>query len=322
MAGFRRLSKHFQKSRKKNGSSRSLAMKAKKSLTSASDGQVNSNKELVVETCNKNTERLYSSPRSATALLNAVGKFMQQCQHRISQMLPGFCSVLFFWRVYAQRVEILHQKVEELQKELQLLRNNALLPPEPRCSGCHGTTFMHHHQHSSVALHPSQQPPLCPPPPPPPPPLPPPIPVPQRLPFVPKRRTSHSSLQDKVDRHVTVTLKDLQAVKLRKVTANNKVWISPDGKRAPLVTLSDLQKVRLRRVQCSTLSAKRRSSGRSPSKSPMKLHLQLRKVHIDRTPSDTPLSENKENVEKHSHISAVMGNVLENNSQGVFPVES
>lgn len=32
------------------------------------------------------------------------------------------------------------------------------------------------------------------------------------------------------------------------------------------------------------------------------------------TPGDIPLSENKENVEKHSHISAVMGNVLENNS--------
>ncbi|KAK3521933.1 hypothetical protein QTP70_020041 [Hemibagrus guttatus] len=240
-------------------------MKAKKSLTSVSDSQVNSNKDLAVETCNTNTERLYSSSRSAS-LLNAVGKFLQQCQLRISQILPGFCSVLLFWRVYAQRVEILHQKVDELQKELQLLRSNALLPPESRCSGCHGTTFMHHHQQSSAALHRSPQPPpppiICPPAPPPPPPPLPPIPVPQRLPLVPKHRTNHSSLQDKIDRHVTVTLKDLQAVKLRKVAANNKVWISPAEKQTPLVTLSDLQKVRLRRVQCSVLSPKRRSSGR------------------------------------------------------------
>ncbi|MCJ8742407.1 hypothetical protein PDJAM_G00081810 [Pangasius djambal] len=215
--------------------------------------------ELVAETCNKNNDRLSFSPGSGR-LLNAVGTVMQQCQHRISQVWTGFCSVLFFWRVYAQRVEILHEKVEELQKELQLLRTNTLLPPEPRCSSCHGTTVMHHHQHTSVAppiaLLPS--PPLPPPPPPPPPP----IQVPQRLPLVPKSRTSHSSLQEKVDRHVAVTLKDLQAVQLRKVTTNNKVQMSPNGKRAPLVTLADLQKVHLRRVHCNFPSTKRRSPGR------------------------------------------------------------
>ncbi|XP_017344006.1 proline-rich protein 11 isoform X1 [Ictalurus punctatus] len=316
MAGFGRLSRHFQKRRKKNGSSRRLAMKAKQSLTPSCDSQVNVKKnsvdrtkvELVVKTCNKNTERLSFSLRNGR-LLNTVWKVMQQCQHRISQIWTGFCSVLFFWRFHAQRVEILHQKVEELQKELQLLRTNALLSPESRCSGCHGTTVA-----PPIALLPS--PPLPPPPPPPPPP--PAIQVPQRLPLVSKSRTSHSSLQEKVDRCVAVTLKDLQAVQLRKVTANNKVLMSPDGKRAPMVTLADLQKVSLRRVQCSFPSTKRRSPGRSSSKSPMKLRFQLRKIPIDRAPSDTPLC-NKENVEKYSHISALINNVLENNCQGAFP---
>ncbi|XP_017344008.1 proline-rich protein 11 isoform X3 [Ictalurus punctatus] len=287
MAGFGRLSRHFQKRRKKNGSSRRLAMKAKQSLTPSCDSQVNVKKnsvdrtkvELVVKTCNKNTERLSFSLRNGR-LLNTVWKVMQQCQHRISQIWTGFCSVLFFWRFHAQRVEILHQKVEELQKELQLLRTNALLSPESRCSGCHGTTVA-----PPIALLPS--PPLPPPPPPPPPP--PAIQVPQRLPLVSKSRTSHSSLQ-----------------------------MSPDGKRAPMVTLADLQKVSLRRVQCSFPSTKRRSPGRSSSKSPMKLRFQLRKIPIDRAPSDTPLC-NKENVEKYSHISALINNVLENNCQGAFP---
>ncbi|XP_060765030.1 proline-rich protein 11 isoform X2 [Neoarius graeffei] len=328
MAGFWQLNRHFQKRRKKNGSSRRLAMKAKQLLTPASDSQGNVKKkpvdrtqvDLAIETCNKSTERLSFSQRNGR-LLDAVGKVMQQCQYRVSQIWTGFCSVLFFWRVYAQRVEILHQKVEKLQKELQLLRNNALLPPEQRCCSCHGTAVIHHHQHSSVAppiaLLPS--PPLPPPPPPLPPP-PPPIQVPQRLPLVPKSRTSHSSLQENVDRRVAVTLKDLQAVQLRKVTANNKVW-SPDGNRAPLITLADLQKVRLRHVQCSFPSPKRHSPGRSSSKSPMKLRLQLRKVQVDRTPSGTPLC-NKENVEKYSCISSVMNKGLENNCQGAFPVGS
>ncbi|XP_046718016.1 proline-rich protein 11 isoform X2 [Silurus meridionalis] len=293
-----RLGRHFQKRRRKNGSSRRFAMKAKQSAP-VSDSQINVKRnpvdrtqlEIVVEACNSNIDRLSFSQKSER-FLNAVRKFLQQCQHITSQIWIGFCGALSFWRVFDQRMEILHQKVEELQKELHLLRNNSLLHPEPRCSGCNCTTSMQHHQHSPVA----QPTALLPSPPPPPPPLPPPSQVPQRLPLVPKCRTSHSALQAKADQRVAITLKDLQAVQLRKVTATNKILKSPYGKRAPLVTLVDLQKVSLRRVRCSLPSPKRLSPGRSPRKSPIKLHVNPQKLKIS-TPTNKPLC-NKENVER------------------------
>lgn len=49
--------------------------------------------ELVVKTCNKNTERLSFSLRNGR-LLNTVWKVMQQCQHRISQVsVSNECQV-------------------------------------------------------------------------------------------------------------------------------------------------------------------------------------------------------------------------------------
>ncbi|KAM9456237.1 uncharacterized protein prr11 [Clarias gariepinus] len=310
MAGSGRLSRHFQTRRKKNGSSRRFALKAKQALTPVSGSQANgAHVELAVEKYQK-SEKLSISLRSGR-LFNVVGNILQPCRHIINHIWTGFCNVLFFWRVYAQRVEILHQKVEELQNELQLLRNNALLPPVPGCSDHQSTTVIHHHQHRSVAPPIALLPP--PPPPPPPPPLPPPpTQVPKRLPLMPKNSNSHSSLQEKVERHVVVTLKDLQKVQLRKVTANTRISISPDGKRTPLITLAELQKVRLRRVQCSFPSPKKISQSRSPRRSPMKLLSQLRKLQTDRILSEASLC-NKENVENYSGISAIMNKGLESN---------
>ncbi|XP_062870657.1 proline-rich protein 11 [Trichomycterus rosablanca] len=186
--------------------------------------------------------------------------------------------------------------MEELQSELRLLRSNGLMPQGCKCNcGQSDDVKPQQHQLSSVA------PPLLPPPPPPPPPLPlPPTPsaptikAPEK-PSIPKKRTQ-STLQEKQDGCAVVTLKDLQAVQLRKVSAHKKIR-SPDGTRSPLITLADLQKVRLRRTQFSITTPTRRSLSLSRTPSPVKLHLQLRKVHSVRRSGNTPLC-NKENVMK------------------------
>uniref|UniRef100_A0A671RZW6 Proline rich 11 n=1 Tax=Sinocyclocheilus anshuiensis TaxID=1608454 RepID=A0A671RZW6_9TELE len=137
----------------------------------------------------------------------------------------GLLNVFFFWRGYSERVESLHLKVEELQREIALL---------------------------------------------------------------------HSTLKEKQNGPVALTLRDLQAVRLRKV--------SPKRRRSPLVTLADLQKVSLRRSN-SDLPLKSRSSlGRTPTKNPMNLRVQLRKVNLMRSPGGTPLF-NKENAVIDSKLS-------------------
>ncbi|RXN20508.1 proline-rich 11-like protein [Labeo rohita] len=123
---------------------------------------------------------------------------MQHCRKTINQTCSGLLSVFLFWRGYSERVESLHQKVEELQREIALL---------------------------------------------------------------------HSTMKQKQNAPVAVTLRDLQAVRLRKV--GQKPQKSPDKRRSPLVTLADLQNVRLRRSN-SDLPLKSRSSfGRSPGGTPL-----------------------------------------------------
>ncbi|XP_076876410.1 uncharacterized protein prr11 isoform X2 [Brachyhypopomus gauderio] len=331
------LGRAFQKRRKKNGSSRRWALKTK-SVTRISSSQLNitinpNDKrkiESVVKMKYEDSEQLLSVPKSRDRFLyHAFGRIIQQCHDRISQVWTGFWKVFFFWSAYAKRVEILHQRVEDLQTELQLLHSSVQIVRELKGSPCHcgqpaGVTIPQQLQHRSVAP-PSTVPP--PPPPPPPPPLPPPrLPpqtnttqTPQKLSQILKKKQTSASLQEKSDRHVAVTLRDLQAVQLRKVTVKHKVRLSPDGKRSPLVTLADLQKVRLRRTQCSFLSPLRPHAGMTPNRSPLKPRVQLRKICVDRTPGRTPLC-NKENAEKDSLTSAIMSKAVDRTHQSTLPV--
>ncbi|XP_036451253.1 proline-rich protein 11 [Colossoma macropomum] len=333
MAEFGRLSRVFHKRRKKPASSRRWALRAKKSVTPVSGSQVDLQSKLnpndktkmepTVEPRDKDGAQLLTSSRKVV-FFHAVGSIVQQCQHSISQIWTGFWNVFLFWRAYSQRVEILHQRVEDLQRELHLLHANMAKGPRSSCCHCAPSGGGRHPQSS---VDPPTALPLPPPPPPPPllppppaPPLPPAKKTPQKLSFIPKKRTVLTTLQEKIDRRVAVTLQDLQAVQLRKVTVNRKVRVSPDRRKAPLVTLADLQKVRLKRTQCSLPSPLRPGLAKSPNKSPMKLRVQLKKVHIDRTPGGSPQC-NKENVEDFC-ISAITSQALVNKPQIALPTAS
>ncbi|KAI4878811.1 hypothetical protein NFI96_010007 [Prochilodus magdalenae] len=299
MAGFGRLSRVFHRRRKKSASSRRWAIRTKKTATPKSDSPVGlqskpdpngpTKMEPVVEPGDQDGVQLTSS--RSVVLFHAVGSMVQQCQHRITQIWTGFWSVFLFWRAYSQRVEVLHQKVEDLQRELRLLHAQMVNGPRSSCCSCApsgGGPVPQQRLQSSVdpptALAPPLPPPPPPPllPPPPPPPLPPPKKTPPKLSLIPRKRSVLATLQEKIDRRVAVTLQDLQAVQLRKVSVNRKAGASPDKKKAPLVTLADLKKVRLKRTQCSLPSPLRPSIARSPPKSPMKLRVQLKRVHVDR----------------------------------------
>ncbi|KAL6473296.1 hypothetical protein MHYP_G00194840 [Metynnis hypsauchen] len=305
MPGFGRLSGVFHKRRKKAASSRRWAIRTKKPGVSGREvglqSKLDPNDKTEVEPRDKDG---VTSSRTVV-FFHAVGSIMQQCQHRLTQIWTGFWNVFLFWRAYSQRVELLHRKVEDLQRELHLLQGN-VMDKGPRSSCCHcappgGGPVPHQHLQSSVD--PPAALPLPPPPPPPPllppppaPPLPPAKKSPQKLSLIPKKRTVLTTLQEKVDRRVAVTLQDLQAVQLRKVTVNRKVGVSPDRRTGPLVTLADLQKVRLKRTRCCLPSPLRPGLTRSPIRSPMKLRVQLKKVDVDRAPGGSPQC-NKENVE-------------------------
>ncbi|XP_022537218.1 proline-rich protein 11 isoform X1 [Astyanax mexicanus] len=304
MAGFGRLSRVFQRTRKKSSSSRRWAIKTKKPTTPTSGSPVDTQSKLNLNDKTKVETAVVPSGQESGVFLYVLGGIVHQCQHRISQIWSGFWNVFLFWRAYSQRVEILHQKVDSLQRELQLLQSNGVVNG-PRGSCCHcvlsrDSPVLQQHQQSSVDPLTALPPPPPPPPPslpPPPPPLPPAKKTPQKLSLIPKKRTILTAVQEKIDRRVAVTLKDLQAVQLRKVTVNRKVLVSPEKKQVPLITLADLQKVRLKRTQYRVPSPLRPSLARSPNKSPVKLRAHLKKVHINQTPGRSPLC-NKENLEE------------------------
>uniref|UniRef100_A0A8C2G788 Proline rich 11 n=1 Tax=Cyprinus carpio TaxID=7962 RepID=A0A8C2G788_CYPCA len=227
----------------------------------------------------------------------------------------GLLNVVFFWRGYSERVEYLHQKVEELQREIALLHSTLKEAKTVgrQCEMPDGA------QHS-------------PPPPPPPPPLPPPqilltLAAPKMASLPPRpaqtsslkvivyfsinvtlliQKTSYEGLhyfrfctnfppvsyQEKQNGLAAVTLRDLQAVRLKKVTVGQKKQAS-ERLRSPVVTLADLQKVCLRRSN-SDLPLK--TVSRTPTKNPMNLRVQLRKVNLMRSPGGTPLGNKEKDV--------------------------
>ncbi|XP_056322941.1 proline-rich protein 11 [Danio aesculapii] len=285
MGGYRGLGCAFQRRRKRNGSSRRLAIKSKMAPT-APDPDSKTKVVNMDETSIQTTKQ--SSPLSITALLSAFRSVVQKCRRTIYQTCREFFNVFLFWRGYAERMESLHQKVDELQRELALLHSTLKLSREVKTSD--GQCEMPDGVRSLVS------PP--PPPPPPPPPLPPPqilVTLPPKVASIPKKTAQANSLKEKQNGPVAVTLRDLQAVRLRKVTVGQKTLMSPEKRRSPLVTLADLQKVRLRRSN-SDLPLKLRSSLRTPTKNSMNLRVPLRKVNITRSPGGTPRSNKENNV--------------------------
>ncbi|XP_050977855.1 proline-rich protein 11 [Labeo rohita] len=329
MHGFRGLARAFQRRRKRNGRIRRWAVKSKKPLGTPAipTAPVPDNKtkvDTMEETSVQTTKQLSST--SVGALFSAVVSVMQHCRKTINQTCSGLLSVFLFWRGYSERVESLHQKVEELQREIALLHSTMKLYRETKTAGgqCEMPDGVQH----------STPPPVSLPPPPPPPPLPPPPlpPPPQilltlaapKVASLPPKTAQSSSLKQKQNAPVAVTLRDLQAVRLRKV--GQKPQKSPDKRRSPLVTLADLQNVRLRRSN-SDLPLKSRSSfGRTPTKNPMNLRVQLRKVNLMRSPGGTPLC-NKENDVTDSSLDLSMTRGLGNKylsalTKGLSPLKA
>ncbi|TRY94339.1 hypothetical protein DNTS_026336 [Danionella cerebrum] len=228
-----------------------------------------------------------SSILSIRSIIAVFGGLVRKCRRIIIQTCSGFFNVFLFWRGYAERVESLHQKVEQLQREIVQLRCT-LKPSQEACRRCEPSGGVLHSAPPVVSV-----PPL----PPPPPPLPPPkilVTPALTLPKCPKKPAQSSSLKEKEERSglAAVTLRDLQAVQLRKVTIGHKTLKSPEKRRSPLITLADLQKVRLRRPS-SEVPMRFRTS-RTPTKNSMNLRVPLRRVNLLRSPGGTPLC-NKEN---------------------------
>uniref|UniRef100_A0A4W5M2E8 Proline rich 11 n=1 Tax=Hucho hucho TaxID=62062 RepID=A0A4W5M2E8_9TELE len=251
----------------------------------------------------------------------------------LSQSFAGFLKTFFFWRGYAKKIETLQNQMAEMQREMGAL-HSALQQRGNTACHCHGTVAgglvrpmfptpppLPLGCGSSVGPLPALTPPVPAPPPPPPPPPP---STTFLQPYVPKKRVASNTQQsskEKQDILVAVTLRDLQTVKLRKVTVSSvKSKRTPEKIRAPLVTVADLQNVRLKRSHCQLPPKlpKCLSAGRTPSKTPMSLRTQLKRVQINRSPGGTPLFD-KENMETGNGLIPIMTQALQRKFQSALP---
>uniref|UniRef100_A0A4W5JQW1 Proline rich 11 n=1 Tax=Hucho hucho TaxID=62062 RepID=A0A4W5JQW1_9TELE len=256
-------------------------------------------------------------------LLLAFGRICKIWRSSLSQSFAGFLKTFFFWRGYAKQIETLQNQMAEMQRDMGALYS-ALQGGKTGCH-YHGTvagssvrpmfppTLLPLGCGSSVDPLPA----LTPPPPPPPPP-----PSTTFLqPYVPKKRVASNTQQEKQDILVAVTLRDLQAVKLRKVIVSSvKSKRTPEKIHAPLVTVADLQNVRLKQSHCELPPKllKHLGFGRTPTKSPMNLRTQLKRVQINRSPGGTPLFD-KENMETGTGLTPIMTQALRRKFQTALP---
>ncbi|XP_048838904.1 proline-rich protein 11 isoform X2 [Brienomyrus brachyistius] len=254
-------------------------------------------------------------------LLKLVGRICRGWRFSIVQVCAGVLNKLLSWRDQTRQLETLRGQVEELQKEMVFLRD-AVQPirgADPACCCSRAG--------SAVDSVPAPIP-LAPPPPPPPPPpplpplplLPPPDAAPRRPVIVVTKKASSASFPKENVRLSTVTLRDLQSVKLRKVTNATvaAARVSSDMSRAPLITVADLQKVHLRRPHCDLALKPRLGVGILPNKSPGNLRKQLKKVQINRSPGGTPLTD-KENQECGTGLTPIMTQALRRKFQIAIP---
>ncbi|XP_029483383.1 proline-rich protein 11-like isoform X3 [Oncorhynchus nerka] len=116
-----------------------------------------------------------------------------------------------------------------------------------------------------------------------------------------KKRVASNTQQEKQDILVAVTLRDLQAVKLRKVIVSSvKSKRTLEKMHAPLVTVADLQNVRLKQSHCQL---------------PPKL---LKRLSFGRSPGGTPLFD-KENMETGTGLAPIMTQALRRKFQSALP---
>ncbi|CAB1352396.1 unnamed protein product [Coregonus sp. 'balchen'] len=244
----------------------------------------------------KNVKKLVTL-LGARVLLLAFARVCKVWRNSMSQSFAGFFKTFFFWRGYAKQIETLQNQMAELQREIGAL-HSALQGGKTGCH-CHGTV-------AGSSVCPMFPPPplplgcgsnvdplpaLIPPAPPPPPPPPPPPSTTFLQPYVPKKRV-----------------------------ASNTQQRTPEKIHAPLVTVADLQNVRLKRSHCELPPKlpKRLSFGRTPTKSPMNLRTQLKRVQINRSPGGTPLFD-KENMDTGTGLTPIMTQALRLKFQSALP---
>ncbi|KAL4660534.1 proline-rich protein 11 [Arapaima gigas] len=260
-------------------------------------------------------------------VLKAVGSFCQGWKSTVAQACAGFLSVVFSWRAHTRQMDVLRQQVAELQGEMNLLRctvqANSRATPKCCCQrlGCNIGMQLPYplaNDCGSTVDPLSVFTPVAPPPPPPPPPPLPPTVIPQQKSFlIVKKKPASTTLQKEKGRLMSVTVRDLQTVKLRQITDPiAKLKVSPEKNRAPLITIEDLQKVRLRR-STSDLSSKLHLRLDRTQRSPINLRRQLRKVQIDRSPGGTPLFD-KENKETGTGLTPIMTQALRRKFQNTM----
>ncbi|XP_015223069.2 proline-rich protein 11 isoform X1 [Lepisosteus oculatus] len=254
--------------------------------------------------------------RGLGAVLLAVGAVCHRWRSRLAQACALLQDTLFPWRRYARELHALRLQVEGLREEMSHWGSTPQQAGEKAdvCS-CQRPACC------PPALLPPALP--APPPPPPPPPLPPAAPPQKPLHILRKDVPPKPPQQLPVVKQevpAAVTLRDLRAVKLRKVSlpVDAKKVVSPGRQRVPLVTVADLQKVSLRRSHSDQPLKLRISLTRSPTKSPLNLRRQLKKVDIERSPGGTPLYD-KENRETGTGLTPIMTQALRRKFQIAHP---
>uniref|UniRef100_A0A8C7K9C7 Proline rich 11 n=1 Tax=Oncorhynchus kisutch TaxID=8019 RepID=A0A8C7K9C7_ONCKI len=262
-------------------------------------------------------------PLLGVRLLLAFGRIFQIWRNNLSQSFAGFLKNKYSGGGMPN-IETLQNQMAEMQREMGAL-HSALQGGKTGCH-CHGTvagssdcpmfplTLLPLGCGSSVDPLPALTPP------------PPHFPSTSNIflqPYIPTKRVASNTQQEKQDILVAVTLRDLQAVKLRKVIVSSvKSKRTPEKMHAPLVTVADLQNVRLKQSHCQLPPKllKRLSFGRTPTKSPMNLRTQLKRIQIDRlcistlNPGGTPLFD-KENMETGTGLTPIMTQALRHKFQ-------
>ncbi|XP_066552329.1 proline-rich protein 11 isoform X2 [Amia ocellicauda] len=264
-------------------------------------------------------------------VLLTVGAVYRGWRSRLAEVCSRLQDALFPWRRCSQELGALQQQVEELQRELSRLHGTLQLGGEVKslssCSGAAVCSLPVGHLTAPLLLAPPPPAPALlappPPPPPPPPPLPPAALLKRPLQILRKTLASKTprSPPRKSDIPTAVTLRDLQAVKLRRVTnpIRKTRAPSPEKTRVPLVTVDELQRVNLRPHHALDLPPKLRIAlARSPGKSPLTLRRQLKKVNIERSPGGTPLYD-KENKETGTGLTPIMTQALRRKFQMAHP---
>ncbi|XP_029105281.1 proline-rich protein 11 isoform X2 [Scleropages formosus] len=324
----------MQHHRKKKATSRSWALRSsrqirsQRSRTSSTLSPNSAISPIFEEDVCVKVQRQWTPALGIRLALKAVGSLCQGWKSTFAQACAGFLSAVLSWREQTRQMDVLRQQVAELQGEMNLLRcalqansrttslcccqklscNSQVQLSAPLANDCGSTV-------DPLPVFTPVVPPLPPPPPPPPPPP----AIPQQRPLlIVKKRPASPTLQKEKGHLIAVTVRDLQTVKLRKITDPiGKLNVSPSKSRAPLVTVDDLQKVRLRRSTSDLPSKLHLSLGRTPKKSPMRLRSQLKKVQIERSPGGTPLF-NKENKETGTGLTPIMTQALRRKFQNTM----